>query len=250
MKKLFVCATAIGLFLSVPALAAPNDDHHNDKHDAAKPGSQASAPTHAAHEHATHKGGTAHAATEASHSNTVSTHRDAPAHATKTVAHKRAADTHQTRSPVATTGRTHGNAGDRTHNATFRPPSMAHGPANTHSNVARTHHDNNEAHNTAKSTARTGHHPSINSLRVDVQATHRFHNGDYRRPAGYKSHHWSHGERLPRAYYARDYWLTDYVAFGLFAPPDGLVWVRVGNDALLVDRSSGDVVQVDYSVFY
>ena len=74
--------------------------------------------------------------------------------------------------------------------------------------------------------------------------------GDYRAPQGYQARHWSYGGRLPRSYFVRDYWITDFLMFGLFAPPPDLIWVRVGNDALLVDEYSGDIVQVDYGVFY
>ena len=38
--------------------------------------------------------------------------------------------------------------------------------------------------------------------------------------------------------------------YGLPAPPYGAVWVRVGNDALLVDEDSDEVITVEYSVFY
>jgi len=33
------------------------------------------------------------------------------------------------------------------------------------------------------------------------------------------------------------------------APPDGYVWVRYGDDALLIDEYSGDIIQVEYDVF-
>ena len=33
-------------------------------------------------------------------------------------------------------------------------------------------------------------------------------------------------------------------------PPPGTVWVRYGRDALLIDRYTGEVIQVEYSVFY
>jgi Ni/Co efflux regulator RcnB len=94
------------------------------------------------------------------------------------------------------------------------------------------------------------HQPSINSLRLNVQSTRRFHQGDYRMPVGYQTRHWGYGERLPRGYFVRNYWIEDFLMFGLFAPPTDLIWVRVGNDALLVDRYSGDIVQVRYDVFY
>jgi Ni/Co efflux regulator RcnB len=95
-----------------------------------------------------------------------------------------------------------------------------------------------------------GRQPSINSLRRNIQSSRHFRHGDYRAPQGYEARHWTYGGRLPRAYFVRDYWITDFLMFGLFAPPTDLIWVRVGNDALLVDRYSGDIVQVDYDVFY
>ncbi len=81
-------------------------------------------------------------------------------------------------------------------------------------------------------------------------AQQRFHVGTYRRPHGWYYRRWSYGDFLPAAFFVSTYWLTDYLAFGLEPPPPGLVWVRYGDDALLVDRYSGEVVQVEYGVFY
>jgi Ni/Co efflux regulator RcnB len=55
---------------------------------------------------------------------------------------------------------------------------------------------------------------------------------------------------LPAIYWGHDYWITDFLAFGLFAPPTGYVWVRYGPDALLIDQYTGEVIQVDYDAFY
>jgi Ni/Co efflux regulator RcnB len=87
-------------------------------------------------------------------------------------------------------------------------------------------------------------------MRRNMQAPKHFHSGNYNAPQGYQYRHWSYGERLPRGYFARDYWISDFSMFGLFAPPSYLVWVRVGDDALLIDRDSGEIVQVRYGVFY
>ena len=48
----------------------------------------------------------------------------------------------------------------------------------------------------------------------------------------------------------RDYWLTDYYAYDLMAPPYGYEWVRYGDDALLVNIYTGEILQVEYDVFY
>lgn len=73
---------------------------------------------------------------------------------------------------------------------------------------------------------------------------------NYRRPSGWYAHRWTFGEILPSLFWAPDYWLSDYNDFGLMPPPPGTVWVRDGDDALLIDRDSGEIIQVEYSVFY
>ena len=84
----------------------------------------------------------------------------------------------------------------------------------------------------------------------NVQAPHRFHAGTYNPPAGWHPRRWHFGEFLPRAFFIREYWITNFWFFGLFPPPPGLVWVRVGDDALLVDTYTGEVVEVVYDVFF
>ena len=73
---------------------------------------------------------------------------------------------------------------------------------------------------------------------------------NYRRPSGWYAHRWTFGEILPSLFWAPNYWLSDYNDFGLMPPPPGTVWVRDGDDALLIDRDSGEIIQVEYSVFY
>jgi Ni/Co efflux regulator RcnB len=90
----------------------------------------------------------------------------------------------------------------------------------------------------------------VAGLRRNVTAAHRFHAGVYRAPAGYHYQRWSYGAFLPAIYWGRDFWITDFLAFGLFAPPDGYIWVRYGPDALLIDQYTGEIIQVDYGVFY
>ena len=91
--------------------------------------------------------------------------------------------------------------------------------------------------------------PSHPELNHNLKAPHPFNAGSYRPPQDYLEHRWSFGDRLPAAYSVREHWLSDYAQYGLFAPPDGLRWIRVGADALLIEPSSGEVVQVDYLIF-
>jgi Ni/Co efflux regulator RcnB len=92
--------------------------------------------------------------------------------------------------------------------------------------------------------------PQIASLRGNVSASRHFQASPYQRPQGYVARRWTYGGRLPRTYFARNYWITDFLLYSLIAPPEGLVWVRVGDDALLIDEYTGEVIRVEYGVFY
>ena len=81
-------------------------------------------------------------------------------------------------------------------------------------------------------------------------APRHFRAPEYRRPNGWYGHRWSFGEFLPTLFWAPSYWLTDYYRYDLPPPPYGTVWVRDGGDALLIDRDSGEIVTVEYDVFY
>jgi Ni/Co efflux regulator RcnB len=95
-----------------------------------------------------------------------------------------------------------------------------------------------------------GGHANFN--RHNVTASHHFHyrGGEYRWPGGYHYQRWSFGMTLPSVFWGRDYWIDDYSDYGLGYPPDGCVWVRYGNDALLIDEDSGEILEVVYGQFY
>ena len=59
-----------------------------------------------------------------------------------------------------------------------------------------------------------------------------------------------YGQILPVIFWGREYWLDNYVQFGLIDPPYGYVWVRDRDDALLVDVETGRILSVQYGVFY
>jgi Ni/Co efflux regulator RcnB len=81
-----------------------------------------------------------------------------------------------------------------------------------------------------------------------AQRHYRF--GRYERPRGWYARRWTFGEFLPSLFWSQNYWIYDYSAFGLPYPPPGCVWVRYGDDALLIDRYTGEIIQVVYSIFY
>ena len=84
----------------------------------------------------------------------------------------------------------------------------------------------------------------------NVEAARRFRAGAFRPPVGWQYRRWTFGERLPPAYWAQPYWITNFWLFDLDRPPFGTEWVRSGPDALLVDVSTGEILQVEYNVFY
>ncbi len=238
MKRLFACAAALGLFVCVPA-AAQNNDHHGDRNNAAAPHVERSAPPAGAN-----RGGQGHAPAAASRPNAGAMHQNANnGNAAGHGAH--------TATPAAAnnaTNRLLPNSGDVRRNPQGRP--AAGRAQNNPGAVNRQPTIQSRQGNAAGQRNFTAQRPDINSLRRNMQAPQRFRSGTYRAPQGYQPRHWGYGERLPSGYYARNYWINDFLTFGLFAPPTNLVWVRVGNDALLIDRYSGDIVQVRYGVFY
>jgi Ni/Co efflux regulator RcnB len=83
----------------------------------------------------------------------------------------------------------------------------------------------------------------------NYRAAHSYRIGPYHRPEGWTEHRWVYGEVLPRPYWAAEYLIADYWLFALEVPPVGYEWVRDSNDAILVNISTGQVLQVEYGVF-
>jgi Ni/Co efflux regulator RcnB len=90
----------------------------------------------------------------------------------------------------------------------------------------------------------------FNDFHRNFRAQNRFHAPAYNRPSGFSYRRWNYGEFLPALFWNQQYWLSDYGSYDLPPPPPGTTWVRYGNDALLIDRYSGEIVTVEYSVFY
>jgi len=88
-------------------------------------------------------------------------------------------------------------------------------------------------------------------IRKAVRAPRRFRAArPWIAPRGFVFRRFHLGERVPSVLLAPIYFLMDYSLYGLEPPPPGYVWVRDGTDAVLVDRYTGEVVQVEYDVFY
>jgi Ni/Co efflux regulator RcnB len=182
--------------------------------------------------------------------------------------------------PALADNRPHGGAGHpamahsapRTHVArpaarfAVRRPAAAHRAMRTSSHRAAHRPVRSTVRHVARRTARHVTHGAVHDtrhvaaarhasgrfakVRRSVRASHRFHAGVYHRPRGWFARHWRLGQRLPRGWFVRNYWITDWAIYGLWAPIDGLVWVRVGPDAMLIDPVTGEIVAVDYAIFF
>jgi hypothetical protein len=78
----------------------------------------------------------------------------------------------------------------------------------------------------------------------------RVHINPFIYPSGWAYRQWAVGAFLPPLFLAPSYYYPDWAALGLPPPPPGDQWVRYGPDLLLVDASTGQVVDVVNGVFY
>ena len=81
------------------------------------------------------------------------------------------------------------------------------------------------------------------------QARRRYHWNSYQQPQGWHYRRWTYGMTLPSLFWGRPYWINSYWDYGLPNPPYGYVWVRYGNDALLVNVENGDILRVIYALY-
>ncbi|MGH8314003.1 MAG: RcnB family protein [Steroidobacterales bacterium] len=97
-------------------------------------------------------------------------------------------------------------------------------------------------------------HYRVNHFRFyggQYYARNRFSIGIYFSPFSYyRARFWLSDGYLPGAYYDSRYYIGDYWSYDLYDPPVGCRWVRVGNDALLVDTFTGEVIDQVYDLFW
>ena len=68
-------------------------------------------------------------------------------------------------------------------------------------------------------------------------------------PSGYTYTRFAVGDHVPGALINGHVALNDYQNYALETPPSGLAWIRNGQDALLIDGNTGEVIQADYGLF-
>ncbi|HEY2708477.1 MAG TPA: RcnB family protein [Caulobacteraceae bacterium] len=79
-------------------------------------------------------------------------------------------------------------------------------------------------------------------------ARQRFHAG-FNRPHGWYARNWNFGDFLPFGWFASSYYL-DFNDYDLPPPPIGCEWVREGDDAVLVNVWTGEVLSVYRGIFW
>jgi len=89
----------------------------------------------------------------------------------------------------------------------------------------------------------------FHSWQRNFGAPKHFHWQPYHQPNGWYYRRWVFGMVLPSFFWTQDYWINDYWDFDLPDPPYGYVWVRYGDDALLVNVRTGFILQVEYDLF-
>jgi len=223
MKTLLICTAAAAVILSAPAAFAAQD--HQDKH-------ADHAATHATTPHTqapraqvipkVHAMGTGHATVHADR--TV---------ASPSVSHMDTSTGHRGSTRVITTA---------------SPAAVAH-DSQTRDNAASVRADQTQQN---LSQSRAGARLSANFNRRNFSAQHHYHyrGGAYRGPSDYSYRRWTFGENLPAMYFVSEYLISDYSDYGLQYPPEGCEWVRYGDDALLIDDETGEILEVVYGQFY
>jgi Ni/Co efflux regulator RcnB len=70
-------------------------------------------------------------------------------------------------------------------------------------------------------------------------------------PPGYAYRRWAAGAILPPLFWRTPtYYYPGWAALGLPPPPPGDQWIQYGPDLLLVNVTTGEIVNVVYGVFY
>jgi Ni/Co efflux regulator RcnB len=78
----------------------------------------------------------------------------------------------------------------------------------------------------------------------------RVHVAPFVYPRGWAYQRWAIGAVLPPLFLAPAYYYSGWAALGLPPPQPGFQWVRYGPDLLLVNVTTGQVVDTIYGAFY
>lgn len=85
--------------------------------------------------------------------------------------------------------------------------------------------------------------------RRSYHAPRRYQAPRYRYPSGWYTRSWGYGDFLPFGWFGASYYLNSG-SYGLPYAPVGTEWVRVGDDAYLVDIWTGRILSIYYGLFW
>lgn len=255
MKLFLVSAAAAALAFASPALAQDQHDHngHGGGNHGGNHGAPHAAPAAPAAPHA------APAASPKSHGhgpqgaggapNASNTWRDRNG-AVKTTASPAAVYQKAVQDAAARNQRER----DNNRHDNNRPDNSRHDNdrhnSNNNWNGSNDRHGNNWNNNNNHNSNHGSWQGKFNRRNVTAQHHYRYRGNSWRWPSGYRYQRWAFGMTLPSLFWGSNYWISDYSNYGLAYPPPGTVWVRYGNDAILIDRYSGEILEVVYGQFY
>ena len=81
------------------------------------------------------------------------------------------------------------------------------------------------------------------------KAERKYRAAAYPRPPGDQYRHWNRGDRLPPAYRADRYRISNYNYYRLPPPPRGYYYTRVDNDVVLTAAATGIIASVIVGMF-
>jgi Ni/Co efflux regulator RcnB len=213
MKSLFIATAAAALIFVAPAAFADPPDHHGGNHHGdQKSDNKATKPAKPANTPST--------SGRVSHSNNAARMNDRS----------------------NTTTRTNANPG------TVYNRAVQQRNNNNNNNNRNLNNNNRNDRNGANN---RNHSWRNNFNRRNVTASHhyRWRGRSWNWPSGYRYQRWTFGMTLPSVFWSNNYWISDYSDYGLGAPPFGTVWVRYNDDAILIDRDTGEILEVVYDQF-
>jgi hypothetical protein len=88
-----------------------------------------------------------------------------------------------------------------------------------------------------------GPHPGEHQFTWHGREFHRVHLSPFVYPSGWGYRRWAVGAVLPALFLAPAYYYADWATLGLDPPQPGFQWVRYGPDLLLVNVTTGEVIE-------
>ncbi|MCO7231514.1 MULTISPECIES: RcnB family protein [unclassified Cobetia] len=104
-----------------------------------------------------------------------------------------------------------------------------------HNSQGNQHNSHGNGHQKKKQQTRHDQSQRHHQQKHQAQARHQ----------GQKSHNWRRGDHVPRSYYAnKRYWVSDWRAHKLSAPPQGHRWLNIDGRYVLAAVAGGAITAI------